>query len=150
MFRKTTTVVAFALLLAGCADGKFIKINEPNTCSTTGWTLTAIHYGDSRIVVIPVSEIVKDTEFRFILMPATETTDTIDYSNVTVTVKGKPPHDAWFEETTGEASSGDGTIRVCVDGPSLAPGDEIAYVVEVDGVGVLDPRATVIIRPNAT
>jgi hypothetical protein len=47
-------------LLGGCRDGQFIKINEPNTCSTTGWTLTAIHYGDSRIVVIPISEVVKD------------------------------------------------------------------------------------------
>ena len=135
-------------MLAGCADGKFIRIDEPNTCGTTGWTVTAIHYGDSRIVVLPVSEVVKNAEFRFVLVPARESTDTIDYRDVTVKVKGKPPNDTWFDETAGSASSGDGTIRVCVDGASLEPGDEIKYLVEVDGVGVLDPRATVIIRPG--
>lgn len=147
MFR-TTTAIFLVLLLAGCADGKFVRVNELNTCGTTGWTVTAIHYGDSRIVVLPVSEVVKDAEFRFVLVPASKKTDTIDYRDVTVKVKGKPPHDTWFDETAGTAASGDGTIRVCVDGASLSPGDEIAYLVEVDGVGVLDPRATVIIRPG--
>lgn len=147
MFRITTAVF-LALLLAGCADGKFVRIDEPNTCGTTGWTVTAIHYGDSRIVVIPVSEVVRDAEFRFVLVPASESTDTVDYQDVMVKVKGKPPHDTWFDEAAGNASDGDGTIRVCVDGASLVPGDEIAYLVEVDGVGVLDPRATVIIRPG--
>jgi len=135
-------------LLAGCPDGKFIKHNVPNTCSTTGWTLTAIHYGDSRIVVIPVSEVVKDAEFRFVLVPASERTDSKDYSDVAVKVRGKPPHDVWFEQEEGKANLGDGTIRVCIDGTTLVEGDEISYVVEVEGVGVLDPRAEVIVKPN--
>jgi hypothetical protein len=145
---KIITILFMAGLFAGCADGKFIKIDEPNTCSTTGWTLTAIHYGDSRIVVIPISEVVKDAEFRFILLPADERTDSIDYKDVTVKVVGKPPHDVWFEEKEGKASAGDGTIRVCMDGPSLAEGDEIYYIVEVENVGKLDPRAKVITRLN--
>ena len=148
MFR-VAVIFLLAGLLGGCRDGQFVKINEPNTCSTTGWTLTGIHYGDSRIVVIPISEVVKDAEMRFILIPADESTDTRDYKDVTVTVEGKPPHDSWFEETSGEASSGDGTIRVCIDGPSLDTGDVIEYLVKVDTVGDLDPRATVIVRPNA-
>lgn len=146
MFR-TIPIILVALLLAGCPDGRFIKINEPNTCSTTGWTLTGIHYGDSRIVVIPISEVVEDGELRFVLLPADERTDTRDYKDVTVTVVGKPPA-TWFTPKTGEASSGDGTIRVCMDDTELDPGDEFEYEVIVDTVGTLDPRATVIIRPS--
>lgn len=146
MFR-VAAIFLLVGLLAGCRHGEFIKINEPNTCGTTGWTLTGIHYGDSRIVVIPVSEVVEDGELRFVLLPADERTDTKDYKDVTVTVVGKPPA-SWFTPKTGKASSGDGTIRVCMDDTELDPGDEFEYEVIVDTVGVLDPRATVIIRPN--
>ena len=145
---RTITMTFVCLLLAGGPDGRFIKINEPNTCGTTGWTLTAVHYGDSRIVVIPVSEVVKDAEFRLVLVPASEKTDSTDYKDVTVKVRGKPPHDTWFEEEEAKASEGDGTIRVCIDGPMLDVGNEIFYIVEVEGVGILDPRATIITRPG--
>ena len=147
MFR-IAAIFLLAGLLGACRDGQFIKINEPNTCGTTGWTLTAIHYGDSRIVVIPVSEVVENGELRFVLLPADEKTDTVDYKNVTVKVVGKPPADSWFTEKSGTANSGDGTIRVCIDDSQVNPGDEFSYEVIVDTVGILDPRATVIIRPQ--
>ena len=146
------TIIAFAGLLTGCCttDGEFIKKNLPNTCGTTGWTLTAIYYGDSRIAVIPVSEVVKDAEFRFILTPDGKNANNRAYSDMTVKVRGKPPHDGWFEEQEGKANEGDGTIRVCIDGPAaqLAAGSEIYYIVEVEEVGILDPRAKVIVRPE--
>lgn len=145
---RPIAMLFIAGLLAGCFDGKFTKDDVPNTCGTTGWTVTAIHYGDSRIVVIPVSEVVKDAELRFVLWPASEKTDSKDYADVEVKVRGKPPHDVWFEEEDGKANVGDGTIRVCIDGTTLVEGDEIFYVVEVEDVGVLDPRAKVIIKPN--
>jgi hypothetical protein len=144
---KIIPIILITALLSACPDGRFIKIDEPNTCGTNGWTLTGIHYGDSRIVVIPISEVVEDGEFRFVLLPADEKTDTIDYKNVTVKVVGKPPADTWFTEKSGTASSGDGTIRVCIDASQVNPGDEFSYEVIVDTVGILDPRAFVIVRP---
>lgn len=145
---RLVTLLFVAGLLAGCPDGRFIKKDLPNTCGTTGWTLTAIKYGDSHIVVIPVSEVVKDSEFRFVLVPNIEDGDTSDYEGVTVKVRGKPPHDVWFEEAEGKANSGDGTIRVCMDGTTLVADDEVFYVVEIENVGILDPRAKVIVRPD--
>ena len=146
---RLVAILFIAGLFAGCAtDGEFIKIDEPNTCNSTGWTLTTILYGDSHIVVIPVSEVVKGAEFRFILVPTKVSTDSRDYSDVTVKVKGKRPQDAWFVEKEGKANLGDGTIRVCMDGTTLDTGDEIFYIVEVEDVGILDPRAKVIVRPD--
>jgi len=146
---RLIAILFVAGLFAGCAtDGSFIKDDAPNTCGTTGWTLTTIFYGDSHIVVVPMSEIVKDTELRFLLAPVNESTDIRNFADVTVKVKGKPPHDTWFAEEEGKANLGGGTIRVCVDGTTLVAGDEIFYVVEVEDVGVLDPRARVIVRPD--
>ena len=141
---KIIWILLAAMLLAAC-DGKFIKKNVTNRCGTTGWTLTAIHYGDSRIVVIPISEVAKDAEFRFELLPASKTTDSQDYKDVEVKVRGKrSPDDDWFEEISAKATDGIGALWTCIDGTSLNIDDEAYYVVEVVGVGTLDPRAKII------
>ena len=141
---KIIWMLLVTMLLAAC-DGKFIKKNVTNRCGSTGWTLTAVHYGDSRIVVIPVSEIVKDAEFRFELLPASETTDSKDYKDVEVKIRGKnSPADDWFEEISAKATDGFDALWTCVDGPSLNIDDEAYYEVEVVGVGTLDPRAKII------
>ena len=144
---KIIWILLATMLLAAC-DGKFIKRSVTNRCDTTGWTLTAVHYGDSRIVVIPISEIVKDAEFRFELLPASKTTDSKDYKDVEVKIRGKrSPDDDWFEEISAKATDGVGALWTCIDGASLNTGDDAYYEVEVVGVGTLDPRAKIIIRP---
>jgi hypothetical protein len=142
---RLITVLLISILLAGCSNGKFVKINAPNTCGTTGWTVTTIHYGDSHIVVLPLSKVVKDAEFRFKLVPTGPHRD--NYQGVTVKVRGKRAEDSWFEEAEGKANVDKGFIRVCVDGTSLDIGDDFFYIVEVEGVGILDPRARIITPP---
>jgi hypothetical protein len=139
------------MLLAAC-DGKFIKRNVTNNCSSEGWTLTAIHYGDSRVIVIPLSEVVAGAEFRFALLPQLKGTGATNFENATVKVRGKrSPEDDWFTEIDGKAS--DKTIFTCVKN-TLTPGDSVEYVVEIGFTrepnprATLDPRATVIIKPN--
>lgn len=143
---KIITVLLFTILLAGCSNGKFVNISVPNTCGTTGWTVTTIHYGDSHIAVLPLSKVVKDAEFRFKLVPTGPHRD--NYQGVTVKVRGKRPVDSWFEEVEGKANVDQGFIRVCVDGTSLNIDDEFFYIVEVESVGILDPRATIINPPH--
>ena len=143
---RLIAVLLITILLAGCSNGKFVEIRAPNTCGTTGWTLTTIHYGDSHIAVLPLSQVVKGAEFRFKLVPSGPHRD--NYQGVTVKVRGKRPVDSWFEEAEGKANVDKGFIRVCVDGTSLDIGDELFYIVEVESVGILDPRATIINPPN--
>jgi len=138
------------MLLAAC-DGKFIKRNVTNNCGSTGWTLTAIHYGDSRVIVIPLSEVVAGAEFRFALVPQIKGTGATDFADATVKVRGKrSPEDDWFTEFDGKAS--DLTIFTCVE-DTLVPGDSVQYDVEIGFTGepnpraTLDPRARIIIRP---
>jgi len=140
--KRILALVLMSVLLAGC-EGKFIKKDLPNTCSSTGWTLTTIHYGDSYLAVIPISEIVDGAEWRFVLAPE----DNATHGNAIVKVRGKTSAEAWFDEEEGTANT-DGSIKVCIDSGSLSAGDTVFYDVEVDGVGELDPRGVVIIRPD--
>ena len=143
---RLIAVLLISILLTSCSNGKFIKISAPNTCGTTGWTVTTIHYGDSHIAVLPLSQVVKGAEFRFKLIPTGPNSD--NYQGVTVKVRGKRAEDSWFEESEGKANVDKGYIRVCVDGTSLDVGDDFFYIVEVESVGILDPRATIITHPN--
>jgi len=138
--KKTIVILLSTIFVAGCPDGKFIKRSIANSCGGTGWTLTAIHYGDSRIVVIPLSEVVAGSEFRFVLLPQLKGRGASDFSNAVVKVRGKrDPEDLWFTEKSGTASNV--TLFTCVDS-SLQPGDTVEYDVEVSFAGEPRPRAT--------
>ena len=132
------------ILLVGC-EGKFIKRDLPNTCGNTGWTLTTIHYGDSYIGVIPISEIVDGAEWRFVLDPGPNSGG-VDFGESVVKVRGKTGT-VWFDEQQGTANA-DGSIKVCIDSGSLVEGEIVFYDVEVVGLGELDPRGRVILRPD--
>ena len=141
--KKIIAMFLVSALLMGC-DGRFVKKNVPNTCGTTGWTLTTIHYGDSYITVIPISKIVDGAEWRFILDPGKDSGG-VDYGGLTVKVRGKTGF-GWFDEEQGTADA-NGSIKVCIDSGSLVEGDIVFYDVEVVGLGELDPRGRVINHP---
>lgn len=138
--KRTVAILLSAIFVVGCTDGRFIRPGVANNCGGTGWTLTAIHYGDSRIIVVPLSKVVAGAEFRFVLIPQMKGHGASDFSNATVKVRGKrDPQDAWFKEKSGTAR--DVTIYTCVDS-SLVPGDTVEYDVEVMFDGEPNPRAT--------
>ena len=149
--KKTVAILIGIALLSGCStDGKFINPNTPNSCGGTGYTLTTILYGDSYIVVIPLSEVVAGAEFRFVLVSEAKGTGAMDFANADVKIRGKrSPEDDWFSEITGTAS--DVTIFTCIDS-SLVAGDTVEYDVEIGFAAeprpraTLDPRAKVIIQ----
>jgi len=136
------------VFLVGCPDGNFIKDHLPNNCGGQGWTLTTVYYGDSRVLVIPLSEVEAGQEFRFALVTERKGRGAASYANAEIKIKGKrSPEDDWFTEISGTKS--DVTIHTCVDN-GLAVGDEVHYTVEVWLPGettaraILDPRAIVI------
>jgi len=145
--KSVAVILITAALMSGCINGKFIKKSVANQCEGTGWTHTIVHYGDSRVVVIPLSEVVAGREFRFYLVPQLKGRAAVDYSGAKIKIEGKPPADLWFSQIEGDAS--DVFIHTCVD-DSLGEGDTFEYKVEVywpDDVtlkALLDPRGVVI------
>jgi hypothetical protein len=62
---------------------------------------------------------------------------------VTVTIDNKPAKDPWLNDAvTGSFNSTGGKLVVCVD-QSLDRGRTYEYLVRVEKVGELDPRARV-------
>ena len=145
--KRTIVLMIGSVLMTGCVNGKFVSGSVPNQCGGQGWTHTIVHYGDSRVVVIPVSEVRAGQEMRFFLVPQLKGRGATDFQNATVKIVGKPPADVWFTQKTGNASAV--FLSFCVNG-SLAVNDTFEYKVEVfDSTGtdlkaMLDPRAIVI------
>lgn len=155
MRRILTIIFVSALLSACCTDGNFCdRAFNSAACNgpVEGYTITAVAYGDSKMAVIPLSNIRNDTEWRFILGPISMPTDptTSDYESATVTISGKGANDAWIN-TAGPGNTpitgsfaADGTLTACVRGlPDTSVGAEYSYLVHVDTIGTLDPRGRV-------
>ncbi|NIL94102.1 MAG: hypothetical protein GTO71_06590 [Woeseiaceae bacterium] len=148
--KKLGAILFMAVITAGCVDGKFIKRTTENKCEGTGWTHTFIHYGDSRVIVIPLSDAVSGEEMRFYLVPQIKGRAAKDYQNATIKISAKPAADPWFADVQGQASQV--FLSTCVkDG--LAVGSEHEYKVEVIMPGetpplkaLLDPRAIIITK----
>lgn len=153
--RRTIIILGAILLLVGCADGRFHqKIFESSSCGTallpvsvSGYTLTAIHYGDSRLIVVPISKIRPKSEFQFRLIPKRrDKTDPLNYANVVVTITSPdddgdtPPN--WLD-VSGSFSGSSGKLTVCV--PNSPTRVQYKYDISIANVGDLDPRADVII-----
>ncbi len=117
-----------------------------------GYTWTAVAYGDSKMLVVPLSHIKNNTEWRFILKPVNLSTDPplADYDNATVTITGKTAADAWINTAgpgntliTGNFATNN-TLTACVKGlPNTDVGTDYSYIVDIVSVGRLDPRGRV-------
>lgn len=141
------------MLVSGCAkDGRFIaQAIAAGPCGAVdGYTLTAIAYGDSKMGVVAESRIRPNSEWRFYLRPILKSSDPDDYRNVDVAIVGKfpaanpPPNgNDWIDVNGSYATSGSNHyITECV--PANAPvGKTYEYLVKIDKIGELDPRAKV-------
>lgn len=148
-----------ALPLFGACDGKFIKRDFVSSeCfdgsaprSLVGYTATGIAYGDSYMVVIPISKVRPNSEFRFRLKPQKRKTDLIDWEDATVVITSEddngdtPPN--WLD-VSGTYRDNNGWLVTCV--PNIETERQVKYKVSVtkDGneLGMLDPRADIILK----
>ncbi len=155
--RRIIAVLVITFLFAGCADGKFHrKTLTAGPCgTTTGYTYTGIAYGDSKLMVIPISKIRANTEWRFYLLPIDSLGGATAYGDAMVTIDGKPApyvppnppaNDDWLKvEGTYNLATVSGRahyISLCVDA-DVVPGQQWQFLVDVDTIGHLDPRGHV-------
>ena len=154
--RKILPFISVSILFSGCCsmiDGNFCKKDfDSVACGgpVSGYSHTAVVYGDSHMIVIPISKIKENTEWRFILAPVTLPGDPNNYETAAVTITGKNADDVWID-TAGPSSmlitgdfATDKILTACVKGlPNLLPGTEYNFEVTVSGVGTLDPRGRV-------
>jgi len=102
-----------------------------------------ILYGDSQIKVVPPHYYVHPGEslrFRLISSPFSGPGG-LDYGNVTVTIASKDAAaNTWINQSGTDNTNG--TLVACV--PNDQPAGVVEYMVAVDQVGQLDPRAEVI------
>ena len=147
--KKLFLFMAIATMLAACSsNGKPIDLSFNSTvCSgpVRGFTVTGVGYGDSKIVVLPVSKVRANTEFRIRLIPERRPkTDLVDYETVDVTVMGKPGPSAWISGNGNYNGASAHWIPVGCVPASAAIGTVYEFTVEVAGVGWIDPRADVV------
>ena len=169
--RMMISVLVFSVLLAGCVNGKFHKESiTGGACAGTvnGYTHTLVAYGNGKIVVIPLSRIRANTEWRFYLYPLDKQGGSAAYGDSMVTIDGKaagddvlrtgatslapyvlptPPSDDDWLEASGTFNSATGTgskryITVCVDA-DVEVDQEWQYLVTIDDVGQVDPHGKV-------
>jgi len=160
MSKILLTLLVF-LSVAGCRDGQFVRNSFESACgaggiSLTGYTVTGINYGDSRLFVLPVSKIRPESEFRFTLIPKVRKTDPpVDYEDAFVTITStdddldNPPN--WLD-VSGSFNVNGRTLVTCVPKEAGLKKTEYKFDVTVswpgtdpgDTLGFIDPRAKVI------
>ncbi len=132
---KNILIVASALILTGCATGP--KLAD---CGGPARQVT-IHYGDSQIRVSPpVINLARAEELRFRLRPDKKASDEVDFDTILVTVKGKTDDADWID-LSGTYDDTGGYMGVCV--PDDIEIKVYKYLVDVNTVGEIDPRADV-------
>lgn len=161
MNNKLLTLLVIFLSIAGCRDGQFVRSSFVSACggggiSLTGYTVTGIHYGDSRLIVLPVSKIKPESEFRFTLIPKAKKSDPpVDYKDAFVTITSSdddldtPPN--WLD-VSGSLTVDGRTLVTCVPKEAGLKNTEYKFDVTVswpgtdpgDTLGFLDPRVRVI------
>lgn len=100
-----------------------------------------VRYGDSHLEADAKVNVKPDGALVFHLKPSsTRGPNGLDYSTVAVTIKGKNAKSKWIS-ASGTAAGSDKQLTVCV--PDDQTEDTYEYIVEVAGVGVLDPRVIV-------
>ena len=138
--RKILLILSIPLLLTACVI--------PESYDQTGCTdepgparPVNIMYGDSKITVKPPLKTInmkKNLKFRLSADPA-KGPGNLDYATVKVTIKSKDSNNHWIN-TSGTA---DGTNPLVVCVPDFQADRIVTYLVEVEDVGVLDPRVDV-------
>ena len=139
--RKLLLILFTPFVVTACGPGPHALVE---TCPVSGFKQVMVHYGDSQIRVTPANvRIHQGKMLKFKLNGENNAGDPVgvDYKDVAVTIMGKTTEGKKWLWVVGSESVTD-TLSVCA--PEGADREvEYSYLVKVDKVGVLDPRATV-------
>jgi hypothetical protein len=160
--KKTIVLLLTISLMSACHHGKAIKKTFTSSecfdggapLSLDGYTITGVAYGDSYLVVVPLSTVHPNSEFRFALAPKKRSNQNRDYKTAKVSITsddddGDTPAD-WLDVEGTYADAVDGMLVACVPDFALGEDETKTYKYKVtisDGTtvyGYLDPRADII------
>ena len=139
--RKLLLILFTPFVVTACVTGPYAMVES---CPVAGSKLVTVHYGDSQIKVTPANvRIHQGKMLNFKLNGENKAGDPVgvNYKDVAVTIVGKTTEGKSWLWVVG-SDNATGTLSVCVpEGEERVV--EYSYLVKVDKVGVLDPRATV-------
>jgi len=139
--RNLWLILSIPLSLAACASN---QVNDTFDCTDdTSAQPVNIHYGDSQLKVTPpLYKVHKNKYLKFKLIADNQAgPGNLDYATVKVTINSKDPLTNKWINVSGTKKA-DGTLLACM--PTSQPEGVVEYLVEVEKVGQLDPRAEVI------
>jgi hypothetical protein len=140
--RNLMLILLTPLALTACdLNGQDSQTNVFLDCGSAHSTPIQLHYGDSQIKVTAVTKTKRKRTLVFHLHPDKQPTDQTDYETVNVTIEGKTPDAQWINVDGTYDGSAQNQLEVCV--PENVAIKVYEYIVKVDGVGQLDPRADV-------
>jgi hypothetical protein len=136
--KKIALVLLLPFFLTACVTPSTIDNCEGPPKKVT------IHYGDSEIWLTPqIVNVKRQQELQFNLNPKRRPTDPVDYRDMKVTIKGKAtePDAAWINLGPESYKDNGGVMALCV--PAGQATKTYRYLVNIEEVGELDPRAKV-------
>jgi len=140
--RNLLLILFTPFFLTACVTGPQASVDD---CPRPGSKQVIIHYGDSKIRVTPafVKNVKLGSKLNFKLEAENNASDPagIDYEEVKVTIQGKTSEGRTWLWVAGTEDA-DGTLSVCAPRDVSKVG-VYEYLVHVDTVGQLDPRADV-------
>ena len=129
-------LLLLATLATGCATAEFLECPGSNGRDVT------IKYGDSYIDVTYKVKVKQDEKIVLVLKPQNNAESGVDYKALDIRLIGETTKDRWLSRTLND-NDGESKKVICVD--DQATGD-YKYIVEVPGVGRIDPR--VVVQPK--
>ena len=132
---KALLLSVLAVTLTACATpGEYSASRSISTQCADGSTFVNVDYGDSNIRVNPVANVKRNGALEFRLRADQ------GYEDKLVTISGKAAKDGWIS-ASGSDDGRDNKLIVCI--PSAQAEGTYYYLVRVEDVGTLDPRANV-------
>lgn len=142
--QKLLLILIVPFFLTACAtEGQYSIHNTFDALEDCdeGGTLVRVYYGDSYLKIKSRISVKTGTGLKFDLNPNKKRSDLVDYEDMLVTIEAKTTDpDAGWIDVSGTYNDSAGALYVCAE---TDPG-VYYYLVKVEEIGELDPRADVI------
>ena len=147
--KKKMIIVGLVLLLAGCvAQNQFFDpVGRPEPvgakmdCPGSSGPDIQVIFGDSKIFVTPHVRVPQEGRLVIRVVPQGSPDKGPDFGERTITLTNKDDPTSWPNTSFKASDKNPESIVVCV---KQQPEGSYRYLVDIDGVGQIDPRIDVI------
>ena len=144
--KRILILLCSGVVLAGCSslDGYFVVFpdeDDVEKCEGPAAHAINIEYGDSKIVVDHKLKVKKREVIEIKLDPDKKSFESgVNYETLDIMLVGKASKSQWLNRKLRASESQNNKFRICV---GERPKDTYYYMVEVPGVGKIDPRVDI-------